>query len=42
VAAHQAALTRARAFLAALEGAGELTIAKMTLANSQIHELAGR
>jgi glutamate dehydrogenase len=40
--AHQSALARTKAFLAALEGTGELTIAKMTLANSQIHELAAR
>jgi glutamate dehydrogenase len=42
VKAHQSALARTRAFLAALENAGEFTIAKMTLANSQIHELASR
>ncbi|MEI9930920.1 MAG: hypothetical protein WDM89_10315 [Rhizomicrobium sp.] len=29
-------------FLAALESAGELSIAKLTLANSQIRELAAR
>ena len=36
------ALVRARSFLAALERTGELSVAKLTLANSQIHELAGR
>jgi len=42
VKAHQGALSRARSFLAALESSGELSIAKLTLANSQIHELASR
>ncbi len=35
------ALKRAKAFLDALERTGELSVAKLTLANSQIHELAG-
>jgi glutamate dehydrogenase len=39
---HEGALSRAKAFLAALESAGELSIAKLTLANSQIRELAAR
>ena len=39
---HEDALARAKSFLAALESAGELSIAKLTLANSQIRELAGR
>ena len=39
---HEVALSRAKAFLAALESAGELSIAKLTLANSQIRELATR
>jgi glutamate dehydrogenase len=34
------ALERTRAFLGALETTGELSIAKLTLANSQIHKLA--
>jgi glutamate dehydrogenase len=34
------ALTRAKSFLAALEQAGELSVAKLTLADSQIHQLA--
>jgi len=42
VKAHQGALSRAKSFLAALESSGELSIAKLTLANSQIHELAAR
>ena len=37
---HADALTRTRAFLDELERTGELSIAKLTLANSQIHELA--
>ena len=37
---NEAALERTRAFLAALETSGELSIAKLTLANSQIHKLA--
>ena len=36
------ALDRAKAFLDALEQTGELSVAKLTLANSQIHELAER
>ncbi len=36
------ALTRAKSFLAALEQAGELSVAKLTLADSQIHQLAAR
>jgi glutamate dehydrogenase len=39
---HENALGRVKAFLAALESAGELSIAKLTLANSQIRELAAR
>ena len=35
-------LERAKSFLAALEASGELSIAKFTLANSQIRELAAR
>ena len=34
------ALERTRSFLAALETTGELSIAKLTLANSQVHKLA--
>jgi glutamate dehydrogenase len=37
---NEAALERTRSFLAALESSGELSIAKLTLANSQIHKLA--
>jgi len=36
------ALARAKAFFDALERTGELSVAKLTLANSQIHELAER
>jgi glutamate dehydrogenase len=39
---HAEALTRATSFLNALVGAGELSVAKLTLAGSQIHELAAR
>ncbi len=39
-AAHAEALERTRSFLGALETTGELSIAKLTLANSQIHKLA--
>jgi len=39
---HSVALLRTTSFLAALEAAGELSVAKLTLANSQIHELAMR
>ena len=39
-ASHAEALERTRSFLAALETTGELSIAKLTLANSQIHKLA--
>jgi glutamate dehydrogenase len=42
VAEHADQLARARGFLAVLENAGELSIAKLTLANSQIRELAAR
>jgi glutamate dehydrogenase len=35
-------LARARGFLDALERSGDLSIAKLTLANSQIRELAMR
>jgi glutamate dehydrogenase len=38
---NQDTLERTRAFLAQLESAGDLSIAKLTLANSQIHKLAG-
>jgi glutamate dehydrogenase len=41
-AAHEDALTRTKSFLAALEATGELSVAKLTLAGSQIHELAAR
>ena len=37
---NEAALERAKAFLAALESAGDFSIAKLTLATSQIHKLA--
>jgi glutamate dehydrogenase len=40
--AHGDALERAKAFFAALEAAGELSVAKLTLADNQLHELAGR
>ncbi len=40
VAAHEEAVGRTRSFLAALETSGDLSIAKLTLANSQIHKLA--
>ncbi|HTW34137.1 MAG TPA: NAD-glutamate dehydrogenase [Rhizomicrobium sp.] len=36
------ALGRTKSFLAELERTGDLSIAKLTLANSQIHELVGR
>ena len=39
-AAHGDALGRTKSFLSALEQAGELSVAKLTLADSQIHELA--
>jgi len=38
--AHKDALERSKSFLAALESSGELSIAKLTLANSQIHKLS--
>ena len=38
--AHQESLTRTKEFLAALEVSGELSIAKLTLAGSQVHKLA--
>jgi glutamate dehydrogenase len=38
--AHADALSRTRNFLAELERSGELTVAKLTLANSQLHALA--
>jgi glutamate dehydrogenase len=41
-AAHAGQLGRVRGFLAGLESAGELSIAKLTLANGQIRELASR
>ncbi len=41
-AAHEDALLRAKSFLAALEASGELSVAKLTLAGSQIHELAAQ
>ena len=37
---HGAALERTRAFLTTLEGSGELSIAKLMLASSQIQSLA--
>ncbi len=40
--AHADALARTRSFLAELERTGDLSISKLTLANSQIHEMAGR
>jgi glutamate dehydrogenase len=40
--AHGDALRRAKSFLEALESTGDLSVAKLTLANSQIHELAAR
>ena len=40
--AHAEPLARAKAFLDALERSGDLSIAKLTLANSQIRELASR
>jgi glutamate dehydrogenase len=40
--AHADALGRTKSFLAELERTGDLSIAKLTLANSQIHELVGR
>ena len=40
--AHAEPLGRAKAFLDALERSGDLSIAKLTLANSQIRELAAR
>ena len=39
---HADALARTRSFLTELERSGELTVAKLTLANSQIHALAMR
>jgi glutamate dehydrogenase len=41
-AAHAERLERTRGFLAELERQGDLSIAKLTLANSQVHELVGR
>jgi glutamate dehydrogenase len=41
-AAHTDQLERARSFLTALEHTGELSVAKLTLANSQIRELSAR
>jgi glutamate dehydrogenase len=38
--AHHEALDRTRDFLAQLETSGDLSIAKLTLANSQVHKLA--
>jgi glutamate dehydrogenase len=38
--AHADGLARTKSFLAELERSGELSIAKLTLANSQIHALA--
>ncbi|MDE2462310.1 MAG: NAD-glutamate dehydrogenase, partial [Alphaproteobacteria bacterium] len=38
---HADALNRTRSFLAELERTGDLSIAKLTLANSQLHSLAG-
>jgi glutamate dehydrogenase len=39
---HESMLSRVKSFLAALESTGELSIAKLTLASSQIRELAAR
>ena len=39
---HADALARTRSFLSELERSGELSIAKLTLANSQIHALAAK
>jgi len=39
---HAETLGRAKGFLDALERSGDLSIAKLTLANSQIRELAAR
>jgi glutamate dehydrogenase len=39
---HADALSRTRSFLSELERSGDLTVAKLTLANSQIHALAMR
>jgi len=39
---HADTLSRTKSFLAELERTGDLSIAKLTLANSQIHELVGR
>ena len=39
---HADALARTRSFLTELERSGELTVAKLTLANSQLHALAMR
>jgi len=39
-AANKDALDRAKSFLAALERSGEPSVAKLTLANSQVHQLA--
>jgi glutamate dehydrogenase len=40
--AHADTVTRTKSFLAALEQSGDLSVAKLTLANSQIRELAAR
>ena len=40
--AHADAIARTRSFLEALEQSGDLSVAKLTLANSQIRELAAR
>jgi len=40
--AHADTLARTKSFLGELERTGDLSIAKLTLANSQIHELVGR
>ncbi len=40
--AHKDKLSRAKSFIAALEQQGEFSVAKLTLADSQIHELASR
>jgi glutamate dehydrogenase len=40
--AHKDKLGRAKSFIAALEQQGEFSVAKLTLADSQIHELAAR
>ncbi len=42
IAAHADTVERTKSFLAALEQSGELSVAKLTLANSQLRELAAK